>query len=221
MLTKSTFTVDVNKLETAGRHLPQIDSKMTLNCPTGDFFYEPWTIKKEFRGTVWEEILNTLNVPFGEARLISLKYGNNYQRHADIDDRYHLSIQGNQSYLIDLDNREMHQTVVDGCWYEMDAGRLHSAANFGETVRVQLVIRKLLIRNNLNNFKNIKIICINEELARYNFDNSISPWLNKNNKKGLITDFVYKETVVEFKAVEHIIDSLREILPKQFKLEIN
>lgn len=221
MLTKSPYTVDVNTLETAVSQLPEIDYKITLNQPTGDFFYDSWSIKEEFQGTVWEEILNTLTAPFGEARLIALKYGNNYQSHADIDDRYHLTIQGNQSYLIDLDNRVMHQTVVDGCWYEMDAGRLHSAANFGETVRVQLVVRKLLVRNNLNNFKNIKIICINEELARYNFDNSISPWLNRNNKKGLITDFVYNTTVVEFKAVAHILDSLKEILPKQFKLEIN
>jgi hypothetical protein len=221
MLTKSLYTVDVKLLEIAVSQLPQIDYKKTINQPTGDFFYDSWIIKEEFKGTVWEELISALPLEIGEARIIALAYGNNYQSHADIDDRYNLNIQGNQSFLIDLDNKQMHQTVADGHWYEMDAGNIHSAANFGEVIRVQLVVRKLLTKNILRNPKQVKIICIDENLARYNFDNSISSWLNKNNKKGLITDFVFKETVVEFKVEEAIIQDLENLVPKQFKLEIN
>jgi hypothetical protein len=221
MLTKLPYTVDMVLIKSAVDQLPTIDYKKTINQPTGDFFYEPWVIKEEFRGTVWEEILSTLPAPIGEARLISLGYGNNYQSHADIDDRYHLNIQGNQSYLIDLDSKTMHQTLADGYWYEMNAGRLHSAANFGEVNRIQLVVRKLLSRHSINNSKNIKIICIKEDLARYSFDNKVSSWLNRNNKEGLITDFVFKDTVVEFKAEEQIVSDLENILPEQFRLEIS
>lgn len=221
MLTKLSYTVDMILIKSAVDQLPTIDYKKTINQPTGDFFYDPWVIKEEFQGTIWGRILSTLSSPIGEARLISLGYGNNYQSHADIDDRYHLNIQGNQSYLIDLDNKTMHQTLADGFWYEMDAGRLHSAANFGEVNRIQLVVRKLLNRHSINNSKNIKITCIKEDLARYSFDNKVSSWLNRNNKKGLITDFVFKNTVVEFKVEEHLIRDLENILPEQFRLEIN
>jgi len=221
MLTKSPYAVDVNILETAVGQLPYIDYKKTINQPSGDFFYDPWFVKEEFKGTVWEEILSTLPFEIGEARLISLGYGNNYQSHADIDDRYHLNIQGNRSYLIDLDKQQMHQTIADGHWYEMDAGNLHSAANFGEVNRIQLVVRKLLTKSNLTNPRHIKIICIDQELARYSFDNSISSWLNRKNKQGMITDFVFKDTIVEFKLDESAITDLEKLIPQQFKLEIN
>lgn len=221
MLTKLLYTVDMASIKSAVDQLPTIDYKKTINQSTGDFFYGPWIVKEEFQGTIWEEILSTLPAPIGEARLISLGYGNNYQSHADVDDRYHLNIQGNQSYLIDLDNKIMYQTIADGYWYEMDAGRLHSAANFGEVNRIQLVVRKLLTKNKIKNPKNIKIICVKEDLARYNFDNKISAWLNRNNKAGSITDFIFKDTVVEFKAEEQIVRDLKNILPEQFRLEIN
>jgi hypothetical protein len=166
-------------------------------------------------------MLSVLPLGIGEARLIALGYGNNYQSHADIDDRYHLNIQGNKSYLIDLDKQQMHQTIADGYWYEMDAGKLHSAANFGEVNRIQLVVRKLLTKHNLKNSRHVKIICINQELARYSFDNSISSWLNRKNKQGMITDFVFKDTIVEFKLDESAITDLEKLIPKQFKLEID
>ena len=28
--------------------------KHDLTYPTGDFFYDPWDIKEEFKGTIWE-----------------------------------------------------------------------------------------------------------------------------------------------------------------------
>jgi hypothetical protein len=46
-----------------------------------------------------------------------------YTSHADIDDRWHLSLTAEQSYLIDLDNMQMHKIDIDGYWYDMDAGK--------------------------------------------------------------------------------------------------
>lgn len=219
MITETKYTVPLDIIEEA-RQGVYTESKSILNKPTGRFFYDPWVIKDEYKNTVWEKILNTLPNNVGEARVINLGYGKTYQSHSDIDDRYHLNISGNQSYLIDLDNLDMHATVVDGRWYEMDAGRLHAATNYGEIDRLQLVVRKLLKINPLEEFNHVTITCVEEHLARFNFDKHISPWLNKQNKNGKINNFLYKDTIVEFDCDATTSSEIAKIIPKQFKLEI-
>jgi len=165
--------------------------KTELNQPTGNFFYDPWEIKPEFRNTVFEELLNSIPDPIGEARLIVLKPGSCYHSHADIDDRYHLNLLGQYSYLIDLDTEQMFATEVDGEWYEMNAGRRHVAANFGSKERLQIVVRKLLSSNNLVNpvSVNVSYSGSRPDKARFIFDDQISPWLNSAVKEGIIDNF--------------------------------
>jgi hypothetical protein len=120
--------------------------------------------------------------------------------HTDIDDRWHLTLQGERSYLIDLDEEQMFLTQPDGNWYEMNAGKRHVASNYGNIHRYQLVVRKLLIESEHDNLVNIKIQPVEELFdTRYQFDNLISPWLNTINKQGAMKDFNYENVTVTFK----------------------
>jgi hypothetical protein len=185
MLKQTKYTVPKELIARANIAIPNIDFRLTINKPTSDFFYDPWVIRDEFKGTVWDSILNTLPEIVGEARLIVLEPGKAYQSHSDIDDRFHLNIAGdNRSYLINLDNLNMHSTKLDYIWYDLDASPKHSAVNFGELDRIQLVVRKLLQRNTLVNPVRIKI-----SGDRFEFDDRISKLLNHLNKKGYISDF--------------------------------
>lgn len=196
------------------------NKKQVLNEPTGDFFYDPWEIKKEYKNTCWEDILNSLPLDKGEARLIKLVPGESYMAHADIDDRWHLNLQGNLSYIIDLENEKMHLLKTDGFWYDMNAGRLHSATNYGSIDRYQIVVRKLLIKNVLKNPVRFKISVNSPDYDyRYKFDYIISPWLNNANKKGIITNFVYNSNYVMFDIETELIDELVKIIPIGFNYE--
>ena len=185
--------------------------KTTVNQPTGNFFYDPWVIKPEFENTMLDRVLAALPRPVGEARLINLEPGTTYMAHADIDDRWHYTIQSQEGYLIDLSNKQMFLLETDGYWYEMDAGRIHVAANFGSINRLQLVVRKLLINTPITSLVKVTI-SPNKELYdfRYRFDNVISPWLNSINKKGLMKDFMIKENSVSFKVVESELNTLNK-----------
>lgn len=199
MIKETKFYVHAKFLNLAKTESIKFNGKTSLNSPSGDFFYDPWTIKKEYIGTVWETILNTLDVVQGEARLIVLQPGETYMAHADIDDRYHLNITGNNSFLIDISKQKMISTISDGIWYEMDAGRIHSATNYGEIPRAQLVVRKLLRRSKLVDPVHITISPVTKSYDyRYQFDNHISPWLNQLNNEKKINNFTYYEDKVEF-----------------------
>ena len=158
MLCPTNYNVNANLLEEAIKQSNKDESKLVLNQPTGDFFYDPWIIKPEFAGTVWENILNSLPVNKGEARIITLKPGTSYYSHADADDRWHLNLKSEYGFVCDLDNQQMYLLKPDGIWYNMDAGRIHSAVNFGHIDRVQLVVRHLLCNNNLKNPVGIRIV---------------------------------------------------------------
>jgi len=176
------------------------EAKTTLNEPLGRFFYDPWQVKPEYKNTIWEDLLKSLPVDQGEARVIKLDYGTTYMSHTDIDDRWHLTLQGERSYLIDLDEEQMFLTQPDGNWYEMNAGKRHVASNYGNIHRYQLVVRKLLIESEHDNLVNIKIQPVEELFdTRYQFDNLISPWLNTINKQGAMKDFNYENVTVTFK----------------------
>jgi hypothetical protein len=220
MLTPTQYTVDTSLYQEACFHLPKSGMKTTITKPTGDFFYDPWIINDEYKGTVWETIYNSLPIAKGEARIIILDPGQCYQIHADIDDRYHLNILGDNSYLIDLIRDTMYPLSQDGIWYEMDAGLLHSATNFGRRARVQLVVRKLLKKNKLKDPVEIVIATemANTNHARFLFDNTMSPWLNEANKLGFISDFSYTAVSVKFNIEKEKIESLKRMLPEEFKI---
>lgn len=188
----------------------QSEDKMVLNKTTGNFFYDPWVIKDEYKGTVWQEILESLPLAQGEARLIRMKPGTTYMAHSDIDDRWHLNLQGEESYLIDLDNLDMHRLEKDGYWYSMDAGKKHVASNFGSVDRIQLVVRQLLKETTDTDLVTVTIKPKNETHDyRFQFDKYVSPWLNRANKKSVMKDFAHDGSKVTFKIVFSELENLK------------
>jgi len=223
MLIPTNYTVDITLFQEACHRLPKGAMKTTINNPTGDFFYDPWVIKDEYKGTVWETLYNSLPEVKGEARIIILDPGQCYQVHADIDDRYHLNVLGDNSYLIDLVRETMHPLVQDGIWYDMDASFLHTATNFGRRARVQLVVRKLLKKNKLTNPVAVSVVTSidNPNYARFLFDNTMSPWFNEANKLGFINSFVQGEVTIKFNIEQDRLQSLKRILPSEFIITSN
>ena len=199
MLTKTDYTVDTQLIQDALSSKIANAFKYSINQPTGDFFYDPWIIKDDLKGTAWEKLLDSLPIPIGEARLITLTPGQCYQSHADIDDRFHLNMAGLHGYLIDIENKTMEHLVRDGIWYDFSTDRLHSAANFGTRDRHQLVVRKLLLRNELKDPQRITLTStMDHDDTRFMFDNTVSVWLNTANKQGTISNFSHKDGRVEF-----------------------
>jgi len=198
--------------------LPSNELRYTLNRPTGNFFYDPWILKEEFKGTIWEKIYNSMPEDKGEARLIVLEGGKCYISHADIDDRYHLNLAGNKSYLINLQDEKMYPVYRDGVWYIMDAGWKHSAANFGNLYRIQLVIRQRLFWANCNNPINVRIDApsLSIDDRRFLFDEKISPWINRANKRRIINNFDYKNGIVSFTMEAEFYSELEDIMPSEF-----
>lgn len=189
-----------------------LGGRIALNEPTGDFFYDEWKIKDEFKGTVWEKILATLPYTIGEARIITLEPNQSYMAHADIDNRWHLNLTGQRSYLMDLNAQKMYEQHNDGQWRYMFADKIHTAGNYGSTPRIQLVVRELLKHTRYTNLIGVEITPAYEQFDyRYQFDNIISPWLNRKNQEGELDDFVYNDTVVSFKIPEHVKDELNEL----------
>jgi hypothetical protein len=222
MLTQLQYTVSKKLLQEAVDAAPLSAFRWTLNQPTGHFFYDPWEIKSEYKGTIWEKLLESLPVSVGEARLIGLAPATSYHTHADIDDRYHLNISGEHCYLFDFNNNIMHPITADCIWYEMDAGRVHSAGNFGRLYRNQIVVRKLLENTSLDNAIKVKVISRGyaADDARFLFDQQVSPWLNRAVKRHILQDFNVNNTDVTFKIKQENVEELKNILPIRFDLEL-
>jgi hypothetical protein len=219
MIKETAYSVPEQLYSNCIQDLPNIDFKLTLNQPTGNFFYDPWIIKPEFKNTIWEEVLTTLPSSIGEARLIKLESGNCYFSHSDIDDRYHLTLTGKKSYLIDLDNDKMFSLKTVGKWYTMDASVRHSAANFGDIPRVQLVVRQLLINSNITDVKRFNIILdVTKHDYRYEFDDIISPWLNKGCKAGYINNFSVDKNIVSFDLHNSFIQEFYKLTNNKFNI---
>jgi hypothetical protein len=225
MLTSTNYSISTKVLQVlqeALLQLPTMDNRLVLNQKTSTFFYDPWEIKPEFKGTIWEDILNSLLEPKGEARLIKLDQGTAYPSHADIDDRWHLTLQGNHSYLIDLESNTMYSTNITGQWVLMDAGRRHTAANFGSGPRIQLVIRKLLPRNKLKDPITVHLTLKKVvEDRRFIFDNIISPWLNRAYKQGIIDNFIGKDLIATFDIEIGCLDQLKELTRGYFVVSVD
>lgn len=218
MLVKTSITVPLDLIEIAESSSFGV-MKTTINEPTGSFFYDPWIVKKEFLGTVWEQLLNPLGKNVGEARVIILESPKAYTQHADIDDRYHLNITGDGSYLLDLEDKNLYPLSANGFWYTMDAGKLHSAIAVGKQHRIQLVVRKLLTHSNLKQPVKVALTLLNEE-SRYDFDNVVSTWLNRANKNGKIDNFEVVQPSVKFDIEEYLLDDLTKIVPKSVEFKI-
>jgi hypothetical protein len=214
MLIPTPYTASLEKISQVANSFDEA-KKYDLTEPTGDFFYDAWKIKAEYLNTPWEDLLNSLPIKMGQARVIVLAGGTGYYQHADIDDRYHLNLKGDSSFLIDLENEKMHRLYTDGIWYEMDAGRLHSAASFGRENRVQLVVRKLLEQSKLSNPVRVEITATGDKF-RYDFDNTISPWLNKANKRKIINSFISIDNKVVFNIEKDFLLELNKIVPEEF-----
>lgn len=220
MIIKTTHSIPKELLDETIQTLPDVDKRITLNEPSGRFFYDPWVIQPKLKGTVWEKILDSLPYDKGEARLINLEPGTTYMCHADLDDRWHMSLTGNRSYLIDLSDNVMHKLDIDGYWHDMNAGKLHVAANFGEIPRVQLVVRKLLKQPAITDeFINVYILPDGDRFdSRYQFDQTISPWLNEHIKLGHISDLEVINHIVRFRIFDGFMIKLGQIVKPHFKL---
>jgi hypothetical protein len=217
MLTTTDYSISTDILQEAQQQLPIMDNRLVLNQSTGDFFYDPWKIKPEFADTVWAQILDSLSETQGEARLIKLAPGEAYPSHADIDDRWHLTITGDRAYLIDLDADTMYPTDPTGHWQLMDAGIRHSAVNFGAEDRLQLVVRKPLIRNILKN--PIQVHLTLKKVVgdrRFIFDDVISPWLNRAYKQGTVGNFDGQDLIATFDIEVDCLDELEKITRDYF-----
>jgi len=223
MFCKTEYRVTPELMESAVLAIPNIDFRLTINQPTGKFFYDPWVIKDEFKNTIWESILETLPTDIGEARIICLKPGRCYQSHADIDDRYHLNISGDSySYLVNLETDTMYKIIKDNFWYTIDTSPKHSAINFGKEDRVQLVVRHLLKDCKFKNFVDIKISIdkLNDDDSRFLMDEQLSPWLNKKSKSKQLTNFDFTAKSISFRLDAELLDEIKSIVPSTFNLEI-
>lgn len=221
MLYRLPYALSHHLITDALAELPSDEFRVVINEPTGDFFYDEWKLKDSFKGTTWEIIYNSLPYPKGEARIIRLKGAESYISHADIDDRYHLNLTGDKCYLIDLDTDTLFPVKTDGTWYEMNAGRRHTASNFGNRDRLQLVVRKPLTRGKFAVGKDITITPkehVDKDDARFLFDDVMSPWLNKINKEGLLNNFNFKDGVVTFTIDFWTFSKLERLLPSEFQM---
>lgn len=222
MLELTHYTIPTDLLQEAVNSLPKIDTRLALNEPAGNFFHSPWILKQEFVGTVWEKILNSLDCDKGEARLIKLTPGEAYPSHADIDDRWHLTIKGNHSYLIDLETNTMYPTLANGSWYNMNAGVRHTAANFGSEDRIQLVVRHILPTNILKDPIEVFITLKNVVMdRRFIFDDIISPWLNNAFKRGIVSEFNGHDLIASLTIEVDCLEELEELTKDYFILTID
>ena len=223
MLTRTEYKINVppSKIEEELYKLPRDDFRFILNRPLGNFLYDPWIIKDSYRNSVWDNLLSVLPTNIGEARVIILDNGQCYQSHGDIDNRYHLNLTGSHSYAINLETNTIFEMLNDGYWYDFDAGLRHSAANFGRDFRAQLVVRKLLLKNKLQNPVKIKIASmLSMDDTRFIGENEVTPWLNRADKQGIIADLSIKETgVIECLIEKDQISALTNICPKGFIVE--
>jgi len=217
MVTEQRWQCPAGIIEQALAEHPITDDVVVLNKHSGDFFYGTWTIKDEYKGTAWERILMTLPAPIGEARIITLKPGESYQSHADIDNRWHLNLTGEQSFLIDLESETMFKCQRDNYWYMMLTDRLHTACNFGSVPRLQLVVREPL-RNSLGyDFITVSITqAVPAPENHYKFDNIFSPWLNRVNLEFKMKDFSSSPTLVKFKMSPELKDELEQLKTNDF-----
>jgi len=197
-----------------------ITESTVLNHPTGNFFYDTWKIKDLYKDTIWQQVLDTLPMSIGQARIIKMEPGESYMAHADIDNRWHLNLTGEQAYLIDLDNKVMHECVRNNRWSYMDASRIHAATNYGSIPRLQLVVREPL-RNSRQPAELVNIAmepAYEQHDFRYKFDKICSPFLNRANQKYKLADFAHTTFSLTFKLERELLEEFEQLLTPEFKV---
>jgi hypothetical protein len=220
MITKQIWLCPEGLIEQALKEHPVSGEGTVLNEPTGDFFYDTWTIKDLYKDTIWQQVLDTMPMSIGQARIIKLDPGESYMAHADIDNRWHLNLTGEQAYLIDLDNKVMHECTRDNRWAYMDASRIHVAANYGSIPRLQLVVREPLRNSRVS----VALVSISIEAAyeqhdfRYKFDKIFSPFLNRANQKYKLADFAHTTFSLSFKLERELLEKFKELVTPEFKV---
>ena len=210
MLTVIRTKINYKEIYNMVKKLPT--GKNVLTKPRGDFFYDPHILDEQYKGTEIEKVLDLIPM-HGEARVIVMEPGQSYSAHADVDDRWHLTLDADESYLVDLKNEKMYKSIADGTLYLMDSGRLHTASNYGYKPRYQLVIRKRLKGRHLNNpvFFNLTLIDPPYN-ARYLFDKSFSILLNRLEKEEQITNFKkISDKEIEFVIENEQITKIKEL----------
>ncbi len=219
MIKKQHWQCPEGLIEQALKECP-ITGSTALNEPTGDFFYDIWQIKDLYKDTLWQQVLDTLPMSIGQARIIKMEPGDSYMAHADIDNRWHLNLTGEQAYLIDLDNKVMHECVRDNHWAYMDAGRIHAATNYGSVPRLQLVVREPLRCSR----QPVDLVSISMEAAyeqhdfRYKFDKVFSPFLNRANQKFKLADFAHTTFSLRFKLERELLEEFKKLITPEFKV---
>jgi hypothetical protein len=219
MIKKQHWQCPEGLIEQALKECP-ITGSTVLNEPTGDFFYDIWQIKDLYKDTLWQQVLDTLPMSIGQARIIKMEPGDSYMAHADIDNRWHLNLTGEQAYLIDLDNKVMHECVRDNHWAYMDAGRIHAATNYGSVPRLQLVVREPLRCSR----QPVDLVSISMEAAyeqhdfRYKFDKVFSPFLNRANQKFKLADFAHTTFSLRFKLERELLEEFKKLITPEFKV---
>ena len=219
MITKQQWRCPPGLIEQALKEHP-ITGSTVLNEPTGDFFYDTWKIKDLYKDTIWQQVLDTLPYTIGQARIIKMEPGESYMAHADIDNRWHLNLTGEQSYLIDLDNQAMHECTRDNHWAYMDASRIHAATNYGSISRLQLVVREPLFKSR----QPADLVSISMEPAyeqhdfRYKFDKIFSPFLNRANQKYKLSDFAHTTFSLKFKLERELLEEFKQLITPEFKV---
>jgi hypothetical protein len=220
MIIKQIWVCPEGLIEQALKERPVIGEDTVLNEPTGDFFYDTWKIKDLYKGTLWEQVLTTIPMTIGQARIIKLEPGESYMAHADIDNRWHLNLTGEQAYLIDLDEKVMYECVRDNQWAYMDASQIHAATNYGSIPRLQLVVREPLFKNR----KPTDLVSISMEAAyeqhdfRYKFDKIFSPFLNKANQQFKLADFAHTAVSSTFKLEREFLEKFNKLITPEFKV---
>ena len=193
---------------------------IVLNEPTGDFFYDTWKIKDIYKDTLWQQVLDTMPMSIGQARIIKMEPGDSYMAHADVDNRWHLNLTGEQAYLVDLDDQVMYKCERDNRWAYMDASRIHAATNYGSIPRLQLVVREPL----RNSRQPIDLVSISIEAAyeqhdfRYKFDKIFSPFLNKANQRYKLADFAHTTFSLTFKLERELLEEFEKLITSEFKV---
>lgn len=220
MITKQIWVCPEGLIEQALKEHPITDETTVLNEPTGNFFYDRWEIKESYRGTIWQQVLDTMPMSIGQARIIKLAPGESYMAHADIDNRWHLNLTGEQAYLIDLDEKVMYECNRDNRWAYMNASQIHVAANYGSIPRLQLVVREPL----RNSRQPIDLVGISIEAAyeqhdfRYKFDKLFSPFLNRANQKYRLADFTHTILSSSFKLERELLEEFEKLVTSEFKV---
>jgi len=219
MITKQQWQCPKGLVEQALTEFP-ITESIVLNEPNSDFFYDSWKIKDLYKDTIWQQVLDTLPMSIGQARIIKMEPGESYMAHADIDNRWHLNLTGEQAYLIDLDEKIMYECVRDNHWSYMDASRIHAATNYGSVPRLQLVVREPLRCSR----QPVDLVSISMEAAyeqpdfRYKFDKVFSPFLNHANWAHKLANFAHTTFTLSFKLERELLEEFEKLITPEFKV---